>query len=883
MQPAPGWDVGELPTVRMAFMEYPAYAPHRLSQRDHDTTRTATTRNAELLAEQRRQQTRSETGWASSRRGAYRPLGTPDLTLPSTGDELRRIKEATSERTKPRVVKPDERKKASRAREEDEIEKLELDQPLRASVRQFCYAYYEVWLRERSNLRITVKTLSGDPDIFVSTDNMFPTIDDHVWRSGGKGDDMVLIETDHPRYINGPYHIGIYAICDSEFELSATLAEVHLSESMKLFDGTTGNGYGTLSQLVSQAEERRRLCSFGAPALVKPAAKDTAALFLSLPPHLKTELSPALLAPAPAAANVTASPSPPTGAGDGEASPAASPRRRTAGSNTGGAASPSPRSMAGAEDNVAEDAAKGDGIAAGKKPPPAPLSVLLTPYLATAYFGTGLTPRLGGPKRDADCAVAATQAALPPGGAIDRSLLASHLSNAPPPAPAPSPSVHPWLPGAAEASVLSEVEEVTARASTDLAPLIMQLKHTAMKEDMNAQMCRVARAIEAERALILGVKHTALENALRSAQGKVARGEGLPLAENPTDSLRAMRSQANGMREALLQQLREVAEAEVFRQQQSTLLRPRASPRGAPLTKGGAAASAAHRGGANKNRGSMRASVQEAGGGTTAAESARGTDGVAKRRMGRKMSRTSPGRMSQVRAGEAAGEGAAGGALPLLPLTARARLPGGAAAGSAADTAAAAAGAADIDTNRLSTSYPVCLPLLQPSSTARRVAEPTSAVGGHAISAVAALPREAAAMGGAITRAAVGMGAHAATAAQLEDESAPHSFGGGGLDAMFDFEELVPPPMEFALSAPHPPEGSKPLGLTPRAAARKAAPASVQQLPRPSGSDASDNGGYGKLAIRTHVKKTKQPARVWSSQNTANAHSAMNVPAPLSK
>jgi hypothetical protein len=323
---APGWDVGEMPNVGMPYMEYPLYAPQQYSQRDQDNMRTLDP-HAVKLEEQQREQRRSETGWASSMRGAYKPLGPPDLTLPESGSELRRIKYAAAEPSKPHLVMPGQRKRGQAAvREVGEIEQLELDQPIRASVRQFCYAYYVVTLRERCNLRISVKAISGDPDVFVSTDSLFPTIDDHLWRSGGKGDDVVLIETDHPRYVTGPladYHIGVYAICDSEFELTATLAEVPLTNSVKKFDGALGNGYGTLTQLLSKAEERRRLCSFGRPALVKPVIKDTSTLYRHLPAHLKTKLQPAKPSAAPSAAPVAASPEP------SPASPPSQPACRT--------------------------------------------------------------------------------------------------------------------------------------------------------------------------------------------------------------------------------------------------------------------------------------------------------------------------------------------------------------------------------------------------------------------------------------------------------------------------------------------------------------------------------------------------------------------------
>ena len=39
-------------------------------------------------------------------------------------------------------------------------------------------------LRVRVNMKLELKGLSGDPDLFVSNDNPYPTMDDNLWRSG---------------------------------------------------------------------------------------------------------------------------------------------------------------------------------------------------------------------------------------------------------------------------------------------------------------------------------------------------------------------------------------------------------------------------------------------------------------------------------------------------------------------------------------------------------------------------------------------------------------------------------------------------------------------------------------------------------------------------
>jgi hypothetical protein len=870
---APGWDVGEMPNVGMPYMEYPLYAPQQYSQRDQDNMRTLDP-HAVKLEEQQREQRRSETGWASSTRGAYKPLGPPDLTLPESGSELRRIKYAAAEPSKPHLVMPGQRKRGQAAvREVGEIEQLELDQPIRASVRQFCYAYYVVTLRERCNLRISVKAISGDPDVFVSTDSLFPTIDDHLWRSGGKGDDVVLIETDHPRYVTGPladYHIGVYAICDSEFELTATLAEVPLTNSMKKFDGALGNGYGTLTQLLSKAEERRRLCSFGRPALVKPVIKDTSTLYRHLPAHLKTKLQPAKPSAAPSAAPVAASPEP----SPASPPPAASPRRQASfnlhsGESTSPNASPNASPDNSPDISPDHSAQGGEWPGSGARPAHTPLSVLLTPYLATAYFGAGLTPRMGGPKQAAAALPAATpsaQSAGAHGGSIDRRSSITITLTESPSAHAPRPPMHPWLPGASEPSMISELEEVASRASPDLRPLIMNLRHTALKEDMARQMERVACALEAERGFILDLKHTALENMLRATQEKISRGGEVSVAaEDTTDSLRAMRSDANRMCEALLNELREVAQFEHLREQQQA----RASP-----LKGECA----------PKSGRQRTCSNEV---EPSSESPRGAIESPRRRSGqigsprRKTGRKSPSRASSMLSSPSPhvsdGTVDGTGTLPLLSLSSRAHLPGGAHGGASMGAAGAAV---DSDASRLSSNYPVCLPLLQLSSPTRRVGatEPARSLGGLAMPMP---PREAGRAHGAPAPAAVRPEAPGTTASPSSPSlpSLP-SLADGRHGAMFVFEEVLPPPIEFSLNAPSPPDLSKSLATSPRSKRKAApAPAPVLELPRPSDGDESDVAG-SKLAVRTHVKKDKQLSRPFLISAAAAPPVRMTVPPP---
>ena len=61
------WDVGERPTVRMAYYEYPAYLPKTIvCHRDEHQVRLEVVGGLEL--DQERQLLRAVTGWASEKR-----------------------------------------------------------------------------------------------------------------------------------------------------------------------------------------------------------------------------------------------------------------------------------------------------------------------------------------------------------------------------------------------------------------------------------------------------------------------------------------------------------------------------------------------------------------------------------------------------------------------------------------------------------------------------------------------------------------------------------------------------------------------------------------------------------------------------------------------
>ena len=60
-----GWDIGELPTVRMAYLEYPEYVPTQfaVNGRDADNVSFAMPKGPSSTDEQARVAVRTHTGW----------------------------------------------------------------------------------------------------------------------------------------------------------------------------------------------------------------------------------------------------------------------------------------------------------------------------------------------------------------------------------------------------------------------------------------------------------------------------------------------------------------------------------------------------------------------------------------------------------------------------------------------------------------------------------------------------------------------------------------------------------------------------------------------------------------------------------------------------
>lgn len=360
-------------------------------------------------------------------------------------------------------------------------------------------------------------------------------------------------------------------------------------------------------------------------------------------------------------------------------------------------------------------------------------------------------------------------------------------------------------------------------------------------------MERVALGVATERELITHFKVAALEAALLEAK----TGSGLPLATSPVQSLRELRRHASELRALTLEHLRRAAEeaARAERQEDSEeekkkARRARRAPRGAGQ---GASIDARLKGGGSK-RGSL---------------AKRRTSRYSMESLSRSFSpvgtpSTTPATARAMADGAAAlaaaraltpGRGAAG-ALPTLSLTARARI---------------GDGDGDGGGERLSANYPVCLPMLQPSSRA------SGRMDAYMVQASPCLMNVGAGGSSASVMMAVSSAAEAATFETLV--SASHG--------------AAPPPSGQQIHPPAAvaggPDDAAPRALNPLAAAGAGAeahtprpppvppsepsPRRAPREPRPSGGGAEAAHGtavFGRPPPRLHVSKSKAPARVWA-------------------
>ena len=212
-----GWDVGERPAARMAYIEYPAdarVAPVEAATRHALAYNSAEHRTEPKYAERARRLRQTRVlGWGSSPTAAYAPLGPPeDESRLGPNRFVLKAREAIT------VVEP---ALAAVSLFADELKPTELTPgvAVRAHVRRHQYWHAIVQVFDGLVLRVHLEALTGDPDLYVCNRDARPTHESHTWRATGVGDDRIEIDPDDPNARPGAYYIGVFGLHASEFVL----------------------------------------------------------------------------------------------------------------------------------------------------------------------------------------------------------------------------------------------------------------------------------------------------------------------------------------------------------------------------------------------------------------------------------------------------------------------------------------------------------------------------------------------------------------------------------------------------------------------------------------------------------------------------------------
>ena len=212
-----GWDVGERPAARMAYIEYPAdarVAPVEAATRHALAYTSAEHRTEPKYAERARRLRQTRVlGWGSSPTAAYAPLGPPeDESRLGPNRFVLKAREAIT------VVEP---ALAAVSLFADELKPTELTPgvAVRAHVRRHQYWHAIVQVFDGLVLRVHLEALTGDPDLYVCNRDARPTHESHTWRATGVGDDRIEIDPDDPNARPGAYYIGVFGLHASEFVL----------------------------------------------------------------------------------------------------------------------------------------------------------------------------------------------------------------------------------------------------------------------------------------------------------------------------------------------------------------------------------------------------------------------------------------------------------------------------------------------------------------------------------------------------------------------------------------------------------------------------------------------------------------------------------------
>ena len=128
------------------------------------------------------------------------------------------------------------------------------------------FVFYKINVPDRDipvGLRVTVTSLTGDPDVYICNRNTFPMQHphEHTWKSQHAGDDTILVPPHDPSFFPGMFFISVFALRETTYEITATFEQqvVRIRAPMN----SEGNGYREVRQQLNLADTRRRFCKNG--------------------------------------------------------------------------------------------------------------------------------------------------------------------------------------------------------------------------------------------------------------------------------------------------------------------------------------------------------------------------------------------------------------------------------------------------------------------------------------------------------------------------------------------------------------------------------------------------------------------------------------------
>lgn len=103
------------------------------------------------------------------------------------------------------------------------------------------YRFYMVPSTPGAGITISVSSMAGDPDLFVSNDGEVPTFERYRWMSSNFGQDVVVI----PHAEEGEYLIGVYAYTTAIYDIIATTTDgiITLQDGVPHFDYLESGNY----------------------------------------------------------------------------------------------------------------------------------------------------------------------------------------------------------------------------------------------------------------------------------------------------------------------------------------------------------------------------------------------------------------------------------------------------------------------------------------------------------------------------------------------------------------------------------------------------------------------------------------------------------------